>query len=299
MNSVGLVAGALTMAMALIVRAAVGAGRRSSLIHRLPQRTVAAGEGGARLRLPDPPPALARRLDSTGLTLDARQVWAGWIATLVLAVSVGMTLGGPGLAVVAVVMVVAGPMLALLAAAGRADHLVEDALPDALESMARALRSGASLRQAVEETAGVTPGLLGRDLAVVAAEVVHGRLLAAALDRWGRRRPLPGVRLAVSALALGAETGGAHARAIDGVAATVRSRSAVGREVRALSSQARLSAVVITLAPLGFSALAAASDERTAGFLLRTPLGLFCLVAGLALDAVAALWMLRLSRVES
>lgn len=299
MHLAGLLAGALTLAMALTVRAAVGAGRRSSLIHRLPQRTLAAGEGGARLHLPDAPPALARRLDSAGLALDARQVWASWIATLVLAVPVGMTLGGPGLAVVAVVVVVAGPVLVLVAAAGRADQLVEDALPDALESMARALRSGASLRQAVEETAGVTPGLLGRDLAVVAAEVAHGGPLAAALDRWGRRRPLPGVRLAVSALALGAETGGAHARAIDGVAATVRSRSAVGREVRALSSQARLSAVVITLAPLGFSALAAASDERTAGFLLRTPLGLFCLVAGLALDALAALWMLRLSRVDS
>ena len=287
------------MAMALTLRAAVGAGRRSSLIHRLPQRAGAGGEDGTRRRLPDPPSALARRLDSAGLAFDARKLWAGWVTILVLALPFGLILGGPGLAVVAAVVVVAGPTLALLAAAGRADRLIEDALPDALESMARALRSGASLRQAVEETAGLTPGLLGADLAAVAAEVAHGHLLTSALDRWGRRRPLPGVRLAVSALALGAEAGGAHARAIDGVAATVRSRAAVGREVRALSSQARLSAVVITLAPLGFSALAAASDERTAGFLLRTPLGLFCLVIGLALDAVAALWMLRLSRVDS
>ena len=295
----GVLAGALVIAMALTVRAAVGAGRRSCLMHRLPQRTVAAGDGGTRWHLPDPPPALARRLESTGVPLDTRKAWTGWIASLVLAVPVGLTIAGPGLAVVAVVVVVAGPMFVLFTTAGRADHLVEEALPDALESMARSLRSGASLRQAVEETAGVTPGLLGRDLTVVAAEVAHGRQLAGALDRWGRRRPLAGVRLAVSALALGAETGGAHARAIDGVAATVRSRSAVGREVRALSSQARLSAVVITLAPLGFSALAAASDERTAGFLLGTPIGLFCLVAGLTLDAVAALWMLRLSRVDS
>lgn len=83
------------------------------------------------------------------------------------------------------------------------------------------------------------------------------------------------------------------------MAATLRSRLGVVREVRALSSQARFSGVVITLAPLAFSALAAATDERTAGFLLRTPLGLFCLGAGLALDAVAALWMMRLSRIDA
>ncbi|HEV2068270.1 MAG TPA: hypothetical protein VGR26_00585, partial [Acidimicrobiales bacterium] len=100
--SAGLLAGSLAMAMALSLRAAVGAGRRSLLIHRLPPRAGARGQGGIRRRLPDPPSALARRLDSAGLALDARELWAGWIATLVLAVPVGLTVGGPGLAVVAV-----------------------------------------------------------------------------------------------------------------------------------------------------------------------------------------------------
>ena len=88
--------------------------------------------------------------------------------------------------------------------------------------------------------------------------------LASALDGWAERRPLPSVRLGVAALALAAETGGASARAVDGVAETIRGRLAVGAEVRALSAQARLSALVIVLAPLAFSALAVASDGGTA-----------------------------------
>lgn len=293
----GLLSGSLTMGVALALRAATGAGRTSVVTNRL--GPPALGGARSRRRWPDPPPALALRLESAGLAVDQRGLWAGWLMALSASVPIGLTIAGPGLAVVALVLVVAGPALILHGMAGRADRMIEEELPEALESMARALRSGASLRQAVEEAAIATPGLLGADLSAVAAEVSHGRELVGALDRWGGRRPLPGVRLAVSALALGAEAGGAHARAIDGVAATVRSRLAVGREVRALSSQARLSGVVITLAPLGFSALAAASDGRAAGFLLRTPLGLLCLVAGLGLDAVAALWMMRLSRVDS
>ena len=293
----GLLSGSLALAVILTLRAASDTGRASAVTSRLKGPTQ--GVVVLRRQLPEPPPAVALRLESAGLAVDRRVLWAGWLLALSVAGPVALMIAGPGLAVVAVALVVAGPALALHGVAGRADRLIEEAIPEALESMARALRSGASLRQAVEEAAIASPGLLGVDLTSVAAEVSHGRALVAALDRWGRRRPLPGVRLAVSALALGAEAGGAHARAIDGVAATVRSRLAVSREVRALSSQARLSGVVITLAPLGFSALAAASDGRAAGFLLRTPLGLFCLVTGLGLDAVAALWMLRLSKVDS
>jgi tight adherence protein B len=106
------------------------------------------------------------------------------------------------------------------------------------------------------------------------------------------------VRLAVAALLLGAEAGGAHARALDGVAASVRARLGVVREVRALSSQARLSALVIGGAPLAFAVLAAGADGEGARFLLRTPLGLGCLSGGLLLDAVGALWMHRLAQVE-
>jgi len=82
------------------------------------------------------------------------------------------------------------------------------------------------------------------------------------------------------------------------VAETLRGRLAVAAEVRALSSQARLSGLVIALAPLVFSALATATDARTADFLFRRPIGLACLVAGLGLDACAAAWMVRVCRVE-
>lgn len=293
----GALAASLTLVAALSLRAAVGFNQQSAARQRLRRDQPVEGVARPR-RLPPPPPALARLLDGAALPVDATTTWVAWLVALGLAGPAGLFVAGPGLALVAVLVVAATPVVVLPVVAGRSDRLVEDGLPDALESIARSLRSGASLRQAIDETAETCPGLLGRDIATVSCDVDQGRVLSDALDDWGRRRELPGVRLAVSALALGAETGGAHARAIDGVAATVRSRQGVNREVRALSSQARLSGIVIILAPLGFSALAAATDERTAGFLLGTPFGLVCLVVGLALDGAAAVWMSRLSRID-
>ncbi|MBW3547992.1 MAG: type II secretion system F family protein [Actinobacteria bacterium] len=293
-----LVAGFLVLISVLAVHGAAGTGRRSLVLRRLaagPPVTAPVPSGLPAWPLP-PPAWLAPRLVAAGVVADSSSVWQGWLLAGAGATALAALAGGPALAAVAVVAAVTGPPAALFACSGRADRLLEGALPDLLETMARSLRSGLSLRQAVEEAAGA-PGLLGHDLRLVTGEVDAGVPLLTALDGWGRRRPLPGISLAVSALGLGVETGGAHARALDGVAATLRARSAVAGEVRALSAQARLSAVVIVLAPLGFSALAAATDERTAAFFV-TPLGLACLAGGLALDALAGLWMHRLSRVD-
>ena len=169
-------------------------------------------------------------------------------------------------------------------------------LPLALETAARSLRAGSSLRQALSEAGALTPGPVGDDLGHVATAAARGVPLVDALDAWGARARSPAVVLAASALALAAEAGGTQARAVDGVAATLRERLAVDAEVRALSAQARLSAIVIALAPLVFGALAVGTDGRTAAFLFGRPFGWVCLVGGLTLDALAAWWMLRITR---
>src|SRR5258706_1104103 len=81
---------------------------------------------------------------------------------------------------------------------------------------------------------------------------------------------------------------------MDGAAASLRAERGVGAGLRALSSQARSSALVIGVAPAAFGAIAALIDSRTAGFLLRTRAGLACLMAGLALDALGGWWMHRI-----
>jgi tight adherence protein B len=226
--------------------------------------------------------------------------WTLWLAALSAGSLEALVAGGPGLAGVVLAALGAGPALAVRTRSGRADTRIEQALPVALEAVARSLRSGASLRQAVEEAGRASSGggrALAAELARAAAEAAQGASLVASLEAVAVRRPLPGVRLGVAALCLGAETGGAQARAVDGVAATVRERLAVAAELRALSSQARISALVIGLAPVGFGAFAAATDPRTAQFMLHTPAGLALLVCGLILDALGWLWMQRLARV--
>lgn len=254
--------------------------------------------GAARRRALAPPGWLAPRLLAAGVGADPGLCWTAWMAVAGALATFAVVGFGAGAAVLAAGSVVAGPVLAWRLLRHRGDARLEAALPGAVEAVAAGLRSGASLRQALAEAARATPGGLGDDLADVTMATERGAGLVAALEGWAVRRPLPGVRLVVAALCVGAETGGAAARAVDGVAVTLRQRLAADAEAHALATQARVSAAVIAVAPLAFGALAAITDPRSAGFLLRTPAGLVLLSAGLALDAAGALWMARLTRVQ-
>jgi len=308
------VAAALVLVAAAALRSGLAGRRRMAAVRRAnaarPAGASPAGDGrrpvGARCRLAGTlggtllgfPVWLPARLADAGVAMAPTTAWRVWAVTATAVAGWAFLGAGAGAGVLAAALAVAGPCLGWSLLRHRGSSRLEAALPAAVEAVAASLRSGASLRQAVGEAAGATPGLLGSDLARVVVTTEGGGGLVAALEGWADRRPLPGVRLAVAALCLCAETGGAAAQAVDSVGATLRQRLAAQAEARALATQARVSAAVIAGAPVAFCVLSAATDQRSSGFLLQTRLGLALLAAGLALDATGAVWMARLTRVE-
>ncbi|HYF46180.1 MAG TPA: type II secretion system F family protein [Acidimicrobiales bacterium] len=241
---------------------------------------------------------LAPRLTAADLDWPASVVTPAWAAAVAGVVLAGVLGGGPVLGLLGLVVAVVVPLFVLSGARGRRDDRLARELPALLESVARSLRSGASIPAALREAAA-GGSAAAQDLAEVIAHADRGVPLTDALARWTAWRPIPGVRLVVGVLTVALGSGGTPARAVDGVASTLRERAEVDRELRALATQARTSAIVVTLAPLAFAALGVLGDERTATFLLRTPTGLVCLAVGVALDGFGAWWMTRIAASAS
>jgi tight adherence protein B len=287
----------------LALRGAHRAGRRRAAATRLQAPASHPGAmGGVTPHLPVPA-WFARRLadadaaDRAGPSSPATLFWT-WVAAAAVAIAVALHVGGPGLAALVVLALLVGPFVLLSALRTRRAAKADAALPEVLEGIARSLRSGASLRLAFAEVA-TAGGPLAGDLRRIATAADNGAELRGAIEGWGRARHASGVQLAVSALCLGIEAGGPQARAVDGVATTLRQRLGVAAEARALGAQARMSALVIALSPIAFCALASASDARTGRFLLHSGTGQLLLAAGVTLDAVGALWMTRLTAVKA
>jgi len=220
-----------------------------------------------------------------------------------------LAIAGGGLATA---WVAAGPAAALALAAAAAAVPVaarlrrraadrrrrDQQMPGALDRLATSLRSGSSLTQALREVGEALDPPLGPEVATLARAAERGRPLRDVLDEWSATRDDPGTRLAATALVLATVVGSTPARAIDGVAATLRERLDLAGERRALAVQARTSALVLSVAPVGFAVLLVVGETAAAGFLLESPAGWACLALGLSLDSAGAWWMTRLSRSD-
>jgi tight adherence protein B len=168
-------------------------------------------------------------------------------------------------------------------------------LPGFVEFVAAQLRSGHTVPSALL-AAGDRPGPLGGDARRVQQRLALGATLPDALARWaGERRSEPAAAVA-GALSVAAETGGAAATALDGLARSLRDALGAHAEAAALSAQARLSAIVVGVAPIAYLLFAAATDPHAAATLVSTASGRVCLGLGLGLDALGATWMRQITR---
>lgn len=248
---------------------------RAELPGRRARQRLAAGQAAAGRRLP----AFGGRCATPATALGL----AGpLVATLAL--------GPAGTVISVVAAVVAIPLHRRLATSRRRAARVTQ-LPDGLERVATALRSGASLPAAIEEAGRSSPDPLGTELAAVAAATRRGRPLVDALDDWATNQPDAGTRSAATVLIVAAGAGAAPARAVDGLAATLRARAQIAAERRAMAAQARWSALVLSAAPLVVAVLLGVSGSAAGRFLFETPAGWTCLALGLATDAAGAWWM--------
>lgn len=255
-----------------------GARARQRLVEQTPHRRL-------------PMPAWLRdAFGRAGLAEEAERLLARWAVGLLLALVVSLVV--PSGRILFAVGAIAGPA-GLLLAGGRAARRRTAQLPEALDAIAAGLRGGLALPAAIAGAAPVgTP--LGDELAAVARTTDAGRSLDDAIGRWQEAATDPHTALAAAALTVAARVGGPGARAVDGAAASLRERLSTEAETRALATQGRASAAVLTLAPLAFALLLTSLDPAAGRFLLGTPIGWACIGVGLGLDATGAWWMARL-----
>lgn len=229
------------------------------------------------------------------LRLGADSEWAWPVARVgVVAMTCWMAWTSPAVAVAAVLATGLG--LAIAPAVLRFRRLGggDDGLPAVIEVMVGELGSGSSLLQGLDRAATGRADGLGADLAQVVRRSRQGTLLQGALDAWVADAPGPARSLFVDALALAGSSGGSQVQALRGVAATLREREELQREVMALGSQARASATVLVVTPVAFAVTVGVADPAVGAFLLGTPAGWACLAIGFMLDAFGAWWMHRL-----
>lgn len=165
-------------------------------------------------------------------------------------------------------------------------------LPDALMLLTASLRAGHSFSQAMQTVAAELPPPLAAEFAWASGETALGVPLDMALSRMIERVPSPDLDLVVTAILIQLPLGGNLAEVLDAIADTIRERVRLAGEVRTLTAEGKLSAVIlILLAP----ALALVLYLRSPAYfqpLLDSPTGHF-LIGGAVLGQIVGGLLIR------
>lgn len=170
------------------------------------------------------------------------------------------------------------------------------ALPELAELVARGLRSGQSLATALRTAGRELDRELTPSFSVALGPLDHGRPVGAACRDWAARAPSAGREMFAAVVELTAQLGGHAAPAFDALAAALRARAAARREAVALSTQARLSAVIIGVLPLVLGAAVLAADPATARAATAPGASRAGIAAGVACQVIGWCWIRRLTR---
>ena len=94
------------------------------------------------------------------------------------------------------------------------------------------------------------PDPIGSQFGLVVDEVSYGAELRDALQNMAERWDLDDMRMFVVSLSVQSETGGNLAEILENLSRVIRERHSILMKVRALSSEGRMTAVMLTVLPI-------------------------------------------------
>lgn len=126
----------------------------------------------------------------------------------------------------------------------------DEQLGNTIDMIVSSLRGGFSFLNSMEIVAKDMPKPISDEFGKVLKEVSIGFTQEKALNNLVERVPSEGLKMIVTAAAIQTQTGGNLAEILDNISSTIRERVQLKREVKALTSQGKMSGWVLGLLPI-------------------------------------------------
>ena len=195
--------------------------------------------------------SLDRLLLKTNLPLNASTFIIGTLALATIGPLLALKLlphsgSAAGVGVLLLIL----PCLALKIAERNYHNRFQEQLPEALDLLARALRSGHALTSGLEMVATEMEDPIKSEIGAAVDEINLGLTFQEAFDNLCARVPSTDLRFFTISILIQRETGGNVAEILDNISHLIRERIQFARQVRALTAEGRYSAGVLICLPV-------------------------------------------------
>jgi tight adherence protein B len=174
----------------------------------------------------------------------------------------------------------------------------EEQFPEAIDLVARALRAGHALPTGLGMVADELKAPVGTEFRILYDEQNFGLTLPDAMKNFARRIPVLDARFFVTAVLTQRETGGNLAEVLDNLAAVIRERFKIKRQVRVLTAHGRITGWVLACLPPVLAMATLVINPAHLGTLTGDPLGRQMLIAAVVLQVLGTLAIRKLVQIE-
>lgn len=179
----------------------------------------------------------------------------------------------------------------------RCARIVEQ-MVDGMTIMANGIKSGLSVPQSMERVVDNLSGPIAQEFNLILGKQKLGMSVEEALNEFGERIPMQDVHMFVSSVNILMEVGGNLAETFETITYTIRERQKIHRKIEALTQSAITQGVIITLVPFFLIIAFLMFDPDFIKPLFTSPLGWFCLVLMIGLQATGGYLMKKIVTIE-
>jgi len=202
----------------------------------------------------------------------------------------------------------AAPLLALFAGGAPVAWLMhrrssrlkrfEEQFPEALDLLARAIRSGQAFQTAMGMVADELPEPVGPEFKKTFDQQNFGLPLRDALNEMSVRITLLDVRFFVTAVLIQRDTGGNLSEILDNLAHVVRERFKIQRQVRVHTAHGRFTGYVLMALPAALAVALTFINPEHMQLLFHEKMGQTMLVGAIVMQAIGYVWIRKVIKIE-
>ena len=174
----------------------------------------------------------------------------------------------------------------------------EELFPQAIDTLARAVRAGHALTTALELISNEVGEPVSSEFRKLFEEQKFGLPMRDALINLTERMPLVDVKFFVTAVMLQRETGGNLAEILDNLSYVIRERFKIQRQVRVFTAQGRLTMMLLMLLPPIIVVTMLVMNPSFIRPLFTDPLGHALLVGGITLQTIGYFVIRRIIQIQ-
>lgn len=175
---------------------------------------------------------------------------------------------------------------------------IEELFPEAIDTVARAVRAGHAFTTALEMISNEVAEPLAGEFRKLYEEQKFGMPVRDALMNLTERVPLVDVKFFVTAVMLQRETGGNLAEILDNLSYVIRERFKIQRQVRVHTAQGRLTMALLMAMPPAVVAILAVFSPDFVHPLFYDPIGHSLLVVSLALQTIGYFVIRKIIKIQ-